>query len=86
MRYAQHKEVPLKRILTPTVAALALVFAVACGASRYDAPADHTESQEGAMHKPGLKQPKTNCSACHGADLNGGKNGVSCFECHKQKW
>ena len=77
----------MKRILTSTATVLALVFAVACGdESKYNAPADHTTSQSGAMHKPGFKQPTTNCSPCHGTDLKGGTVGVSCFECHGQKW
>ena len=87
VRYAQQQEVPLKRFLVSTTVVLAPVFALACGdASMYDAPADHTTSQEGAMHKPGLKQPTTNCSPCHGTDLKGGTARASCYECHGQKW
>jgi hypothetical protein len=53
---------------------------------RYNPPADHTVSKDGFMHKSGLAQPLENCTACHGADLKGGTTGVSCFECHGQKW
>ena len=52
----------------------------------YNPPADHTISQDGVMHKSGLHDPLTNCVGCHGADLTGGNVGVSCFECHNQKW
>jgi cytochrome c553 len=54
--------------------------------SRYDPPADHTVSQDGAMHKSGFDQPLSNCTNCHGADLQGGNVEVSCFECHGKKW
>lgn len=54
--------------------------------SKYDPPADHTVSKEGALHKPGLKNPLDNCVSCHGADLRGGEVGVSCYECHGKKW
>lgn len=54
--------------------------------SKYNAPADHTVSKDGAMHKPGLQDPLTNCSSCHGQDLTGGSVGVSCYECHGKKW
>lgn len=54
--------------------------------SRYDPPADHTVSQDGAMHKSGLNQPLTNCVACHGNDLKGGSSQVSCYECHGKEW
>jgi cytochrome c553 len=53
---------------------------------QYNPPADHTVSQDGVMHKSGLHDPLTNCVGCHGADLQGGNVGVSCFECHSQKW
>ncbi|GAB4185974.1 MAG: hypothetical protein Kow00108_23380 [Calditrichia bacterium] len=54
--------------------------------SRYNPPGDHTISKEGAMHKPGLNDPLSNCSSCHGQDLRGGSTEVSCFECHGKKW
>jgi DnaJ-class molecular chaperone len=41
----------------------------------------HTEDRGGVMHKPGATDPKTNCVACHGADLKGG-SGPSCYNCH----
>ena len=53
---------------------------------QYDPPADHTISQEGVMHKPGLNDPLSNCITCHGADLGGGTSQVSCFECHGEEW
>lgn len=68
---------------------VALMLIVACeksNLSKYDPPADHTVSQDGYMHKTGLAQPLANCVSCHGADLKGGTTGVSCFECHNQKW
>ena len=67
----------------------ALMLIIACEKSngpKYNPPADHTISQDGYMHKSGLAQPLVNCVACHGSDLKGGTTGVSCFECHNQKW
>ena len=52
----------------------------------YDPPADHKISKEGVMHKSGLSDPLVNCVACHGADLEGGNTGVSCYECHGTEW
>ena len=54
--------------------------------SKYDPPADHTVSKDGAKHKPGLNDPLSNCIDCHGSDLRGGDTGVSCYECHGEKW
>lgn len=53
---------------------------------KYTPPADHTISKHESMHKSGLEEPLTNCVLCHGADLQGGTSGVSCYECHKKKW
>jgi cytochrome c5 len=55
---------------------------VACGSS---APSDHTVDEHGVMHHPGLESPKTNCTPCHGASLQGDK-GPSCTSCHGVKW
>ncbi len=63
-----------------------LVTACDNSASIYDAPSDHTNNQDGAMHKPGKSRPIENCITCHGDDLTGGTVGVSCFECHGNKW
>jgi len=54
--------------------------------SKYDPPADHTISKDGAKHKSGLNSPMENCISCHGNDLKGGTSGVSCYECHGKKW
>ena len=56
------------------------------GPSGYNPPADHTISKDGYMHKSGLDNPLANCVDCHGADLKGGSVGVSCYQCHGQKW
>ena len=56
------------------------------GKSKYDPPADHTVSKDGAKHQPGLNDPLNNCVSCHGEDLRGGETGVSCYECHGKKW
>lgn len=69
---------------------LVFVLLVACEKenepSGYNPPADHTVSKEGYMHKSGLDQPLVNCVNCHGGDLKGGTVGISCYECHGQKW
>jgi mono/diheme cytochrome c family protein len=52
-----------------------------------NAPEGHTTVQGGVPHAPGLTDPIPNCSACHGATLQGGAAGQpSCFSCHGQKW
>ena len=69
------------RLAVALAASLALA---ACGGDS-DAPADHTDSRGGVMHKTGLTNPTTNCVGCHGAELQGGE-GPSCFSCHGTKW
>jgi mono/diheme cytochrome c family protein len=51
-----------------------------------NAPADHTISQDGVRHLPGLMEPEQNCTACHGADLRGTASAPSCFTCHGKEW
>ena len=68
---------------------LMLVLFIGCEKTndpKYTPPADHTISKDGFMHKRGLNQPLTNCVDCHGADLQGGTTGVSCYECHGKEW
>ena len=72
-----------------TLLAFLFVLVMACertSVSDYNPPADHTIKKEGYMHKTGLEQPLTNCASCHGADLEGGTVGVSCYECHGKEW
>jgi hypothetical protein len=46
-------------------------------------PSGHTEDMGGgAWHKPGKDDPLKNCVSCHGAKLDGGAAGVSCYSCH----
>jgi mono/diheme cytochrome c family protein len=73
----------MPRPLRLAIAFIALCFA-ACGSSS-EAPASHTLSEGGVMHKPGLTNPTVNCVACHGATLQGGQ-GPSCTSCHGVKW
>jgi len=54
--------------------------------TNYNPPEDHTISKEGKMHKPGLSDPGTNCSNCHGSDLRGSDTAPSCYECHGKEW
>jgi cytochrome c553 len=54
--------------------------------SKFNAPDDHTVSKDGAKHKSGLNNPIENCASCHGDDLLGGSTGVSCYDCHGEKW
>ncbi len=49
-------------------------------------PPDHTVNKNGVFHRTGLNDPLVNCVECHGTDLQGGTSGVSCFQCHGQKW
>lgn len=67
--------------------ALAAAFAIlpACGGSSSDAPEGHTLSENGIMHRPELRNPMTQCVACHGSNLQGGQ-GPSCTSCHDKKW
>jgi hypothetical protein len=49
-------------------------------------PRDHTESEDGVLHAPGMDYPYTNqCTSCHGATLLGGE-GPSCYSCHDKEW
>jgi hypothetical protein len=48
-------------------------------------PAGHTESMSGVMHQPGKEDPLANCTACHGADLTGGADAPSCYDCHNSQ-
>ena len=67
-----------------------VVLAAACSSSSTapaDAPEGHTVRKGGAYHAPGLNDPMTSCTNCHGADLTGGAQGQpSCFTCHGKKW
>ncbi len=45
-----------------------------------DVPDGHTENLDGTWHKPGKEDPLSNCTACHGANLDGGVG--SCYACH----
>lgn len=69
---------------------LLFVFLIACEKEEdgpdYNPPADHTISKDGFMHKSGLNDPQANCVTCHGADLQGGNVGVSCYQCHGKEW
>lgn len=52
------------------------------------APSSHTEQYELWFHDPNHVNAESNCSACHGSNLEGEASiGVpSCFLCHEQKW
>ena len=68
-----------------------LLFFVSCDKStdpqsNYNPPEDHSISKDGAMHKPGLGDPETNCVSCHGSNLRGSEEAPSCFECHGKEW
>ena len=54
------------------------------GGGGWVAPAGHTASLGGALHKSGQSDPLKNCVACHGAKLGGGE-GPSCYSCHDNK-
>ncbi len=49
-------------------------------------PSDHTDSEDGFLHKSGKDYPYSNgCTSCHGSDLTG-DIGPSCFSCHNKEW
>lgn len=77
------------RVIIPILLMLLIVI-IACEKENdlpdYNPPEDHAISKDGVMHKSGLNQPIANCVSCHGADLKGGTTGVSCYECHGEKW
>lgn len=79
----------VKNWVAVTISVVLLVLVSSCektGSQSYNPPADHTISMGGVLHKSGLLDPLTNCVSCHGSDLKGGTTGVSCYECHNQKW
>ena len=41
----------------------------------------HTDDQGGVLHYTGKTDPLTNCTPCHGADLQGA-DGPACLSCH----
>lgn len=49
-------------------------------------PKTHTVDKDGVLHAAGMETPVKKCGACHGKDLQGGRVGVSCFDCHDQQW
>ncbi|MGC4117814.1 MAG: hypothetical protein QM765_25315 [Myxococcales bacterium] len=70
------------------LAVLPLLAALGCGGagSSTSTPAGHTVSEKGVMHKPGLADPMSNCTNCHGATLGGSGDAPSCTSCHGVKW
>ena len=67
--------------------------------SKIGPPADHTENEDGALHKSGSEEPfseSSGCSSdqCHHSDLRGGLAEVdgrvtvapSCYQCHGEEW
>jgi len=75
---------------TVSILLLMFILMVSCekenGQPDYNPPADHTISKDGFMHRSGLNDPLANCVNCHGADLQGGTTGVSCYQCHGKQW
>ncbi|MDH5559614.1 MAG: hypothetical protein OEY59_02010 [Deltaproteobacteria bacterium] len=47
---------------------------------------DHSLEINGYFHKPDMTNAMTDCIDCHGADMDGGTTGVSCYQCHFNKW
>lgn len=75
-----------RRNLARSLAIAAALLLVSCESlGSGNAPADHTVTEDGVSHKPGLRSPLTNCTSCHGVNLEGG-SGPSCTSCHGQKW
>ena len=47
----------------------------------------HDQAMGGVKHASNFCQPIENCSACHGANLQGGTHGEpSCTKCHSDRW
>jgi hypothetical protein len=63
------------------VAILMVVVLAACEAFE-DPPENHSIDFNGVWHMPGYEDPGTNCTPCHGDNLEGGSSGVGCYECH----
>ena len=81
----------MSKILKYTAPIFLLLMLLSCEKytapeTNYNPPEDHTISKEGKMHKPGLGDPETNCSNCHGSDLRGSETATSCYECHGKEW
>lgn len=82
------------RFLVVWVGLVACVFgAAACeSASGSPPPAEttggvaHTVDMSGNFHAPGLRNPMSSCTECHGADLRGGQQAPSCYSCHGRQW
>ena len=51
-------------------------------------PPTHTEPKgpNGILHRPGFADPAADCSACHGANLEGSASRPSCTSCHAALW
>lgn len=53
----------------------------------FNPPADHTDEEDGVLHKPGKDTPFSNgCTDCHGSELTGSIAAPSCFTCHGEVW
>jgi hypothetical protein len=46
----------------------------------------HSVDLGGAMHKKGYRDPLTQCTECHGEELEGNGSVPSCYECHEKTW
>ena len=73
--------------LLVTLVSVGALLACSDSTSPADAPEGHTAMNGGVPHMPGFKNPTVNCTACHGANLQGGAAGEpSCTSCHGVKW
>ena len=58
-----------------------------CHYNKWDGTSDHDVLVYGVGHKAQYNNPlNSDCTQCHGADLQGSIDAPSCYKCHGAKW
>jgi cytochrome c553 len=87
--YSRDRMTEIKAVVAIILLSFSISLVVGCESCEVpsDAPDGHTTMKDCTAHKPGLKDPTTNCVACHGVTLEGGAaDEPSCFSCHGREW